>query len=242
MAASRTKRPLVSGKSRASSEPAAPASRHGAPPENRAGAPRSAGPSRKPDRRVRRTRDALGDALVTLIQEQPFRSITVQQVLDRAHVSRSTFYSHFTGTHDLLLSDAEDFWEMMSSMLAKARDKSNRVAPVAEFFAHVAEWRKFISAVAAAEKLNDVMDLGEGYFARSIAARLEAMPHTRSLSASRRSALGQAYAAAMFGLLFWWLNHDTEASPAQMDEFFHRMVWSGIGIPPAASAPRASRQ
>ena len=33
------------------------------------------------DRRVRRTRDMLGDALLTLIQEKPFGAITVQQVL-----------------------------------------------------------------------------------------------------------------------------------------------------------------
>ena len=36
----------------------------------------------KTDRRVVRTRDVLGDALVALMQEKPFESITVQQVLD----------------------------------------------------------------------------------------------------------------------------------------------------------------
>ncbi|HUJ41169.1 MAG TPA: hypothetical protein VLW54_11540, partial [Candidatus Acidoferrales bacterium] len=112
-----------------------------------------------------------------------------------------------------------------------SREKSRRVAPVAEFFSHVAEWRKFLSAVAASEKLHDVMDLGEGYFARSIAARLGALPETRLLPAFRRAALGQAYAAAMFGLLFWWLNHGARSGPLHMDELFHRMVWSGIGVP-----------
>lgn len=38
----------------------------------------------KIDRRVRRMRDALGDALLTLMQEKAFETITVQQVLDRA--------------------------------------------------------------------------------------------------------------------------------------------------------------
>ncbi len=48
---------------------------------------------RKPDPRVVRSRDALGDALVDLMHEQPFASITVRQLLDRAHVARSTFYA-----------------------------------------------------------------------------------------------------------------------------------------------------
>jgi len=35
----------------------------------------------------------------------------------------------------------------------------------------------------------------------------------------------------MFGLLFWWLNHGVRPGPLHMDELFHRMVWSGIGVP-----------
>ena len=45
----------------------------------------------KMDARVRRTRDALGDALVALIQEKPFDTITVQNVLDRAGNVLCTF-------------------------------------------------------------------------------------------------------------------------------------------------------
>jgi AcrR family transcriptional regulator len=55
---------------------------------------------KKTDARVRRTRDALGDALVALMQEKPFDTITVQDVLDRANVSRSTFYTHYSDKDD----------------------------------------------------------------------------------------------------------------------------------------------
>ena len=48
----------------------------------------------KADPRVKRTRDALGGALLSLIGEKPFAEITVQDVLDRANVSRSKFYAH----------------------------------------------------------------------------------------------------------------------------------------------------
>ena len=46
----------------------------------------------KIDRRILRTRDALGDALVALMREKEFDDITVQEVLDRAGVGRATFY------------------------------------------------------------------------------------------------------------------------------------------------------
>src|ERR1035438_4682376 len=73
----------------------------------------------KIDRRVRRTRDRLGDAIIGLMQEKPFETLTVQQVLARAGVGRSTFYSHYRDKDDLFLSDLEEFLEMMSTLILR---------------------------------------------------------------------------------------------------------------------------
>ena len=81
---------------------------------------------KNPDRRVLHTRDVLGDALVKLMHERPFEEITVQHILDRAGVSRSTFYAHFSDKNDLFLSDAEEFFEMMAAALSQQGDKSRR--------------------------------------------------------------------------------------------------------------------
>jgi AcrR family transcriptional regulator len=64
------------------------------------------------------------------MQEKRFETITVQQVLDRAGVGRSTFYTHYRDKNDLLLSDWEDFLEGMSTLLLRRRENSDRVAPV----------------------------------------------------------------------------------------------------------------
>jgi len=114
----------------------------------------------KIDRRARRTRDALGDALLTLMQEKPFETITVQQVLDRSGIGRSTFYAHYRDKTDLFLSDLEDFLEPMSTLLLRHRETSNRVAPVRELFAHVAEMRQLHTALIAADKLRDFLEMG----------------------------------------------------------------------------------
>ncbi len=57
---------------------------------------------RKEDRRVRRTRESLHKALISLALEKNYDSITVQEVLDRADVGRSTFYTHFQSMDELL--------------------------------------------------------------------------------------------------------------------------------------------
>ncbi|MEQ1894843.1 MAG: helix-turn-helix domain-containing protein, partial [Planctomycetota bacterium] len=78
------------------------------------------------DARARRSRERLGDALVALIQEKPFDAITVQDVLDRAGVSRSTFYAHFRDKEDLFVSDADEFFAYMSLALERAGDARSR--------------------------------------------------------------------------------------------------------------------
>ena len=56
------------------------------------------------DRRVQRTRDVLHQALISLMIEKGYEVITVQDIIDRANVGRSTFYAHYVGKQDLLLS------------------------------------------------------------------------------------------------------------------------------------------
>jgi AcrR family transcriptional regulator len=53
------------------------------------------------DRRVRRTRTNLQQALIELVAEQDLSQISVADVVDRADVSRSTFYDHYQDVHEL---------------------------------------------------------------------------------------------------------------------------------------------
>jgi AcrR family transcriptional regulator len=54
----------------------------------------------RPDRRVSKTRKALKEALTDLILEKGYEAVTVQDVIDRADVGRSTFYAHFIDKDD----------------------------------------------------------------------------------------------------------------------------------------------
>jgi len=54
------------------------------------------------DPRVKRTRQLLHEAFISLMMERRFRDITVQEIADRATVNRATFYAHFEDKFDLL--------------------------------------------------------------------------------------------------------------------------------------------
>jgi AcrR family transcriptional regulator len=180
----------------------------------------------KTDRRILRTRDALGDALVALMHEKSFDEITVQEVLDRAGVGRSTFYVHYRDKDDLFLSDAEDFFESFSSVLKRQGASPKRLVPVREFFAHVRDAREFHAVLVSSGKMNDVRVLGLGFLARSIEERLQTAGV--ELEPARRSAQAHAMAGSLFSLLDWWMDRGMKADPKEMDELFHGMAWSGL--------------
>jgi AcrR family transcriptional regulator len=183
---------------------------------------------RKPDERVRRTHERLGSALVALIQEKSIDDVTVQEVLDRASVGRSTFYLHFRDKNDLLLSQLEKFLEMMSTALSVRKEKSHRVVPVAEMFEHIGSQNKVYRALADGGRLNDFFDLAQGYFARGIERRLAESGRLPKLPKSELAARAWALAGSMLSLLRWWLDRGAKEPPRAMDELFHKMVWSGL--------------
>ncbi len=68
-------------------------------------------PARQPDRRIARTRAALRDAVFGLIREKGFDALTVQDITDRANLSRATFYLHFKDKEELLTISLQEIYE-----------------------------------------------------------------------------------------------------------------------------------
>lgn len=197
-------------------------------PQKHAGHRKQEKQRRKPDGRIWRTHQRLGLALFELIQEKPIDNVTVQEVLDRALVGRSTFYLHFRDKNDLLLSQLETFLEFMSTTLSIRKEKSYRVVPVTEMFAHIGEQKKLYRALADSGCLHDFFDLAEGYFACGIERRLQESGRLPKLPQRELAARAFALAGSLLSLLRWWLDRGGKESPSDMDQLFHRMVWNGL--------------
>lgn len=180
----------------------------------------------KTDRRIVRTRDILGEALFALMQEKAFDKITVQDLLDRAGVGRSTFYAHYRDKHDLLISDVEEFFEYVACSLKRKGDTTTRLLPVSEFFSHIRDVPHVHAALVRSGQWSDLQALAVGLFARSIDERFQALGI--KIDAAQRPAHAHALAGSLFSLLDWWMDKGMKADPKQMDDLYHRLAWRGL--------------
>jgi hypothetical protein len=112
---------------------------------------------------------------------------------------------------------------------------------VCELFAHVAEWREFHAALVASGKVHDVLQMGQEYFARAIDRRLAELRPARAIASAPRAAVAHALAGALLSLLSWWIDRGMPASPAQMDDVYHHLVWSGVCASAGQTPSTASR-
>ena len=166
------------------------------------------------DRRVRRTREALTAAMVTLATRKSWSSITVRELLEQADVGRSTFYMHFKSKDDLLFSTFET---MLLSLDACVED--GRLAPVRELFAHAGESNAFHQALVRARMIDRLYNRGVAVCTETIAKRLEDDP--RPDDPVPPTIRARALAGALFALLEGWVHSGRTQTPDQMDALFH---------------------
>lgn len=79
------------------------------------------------DRRVRRTKKALKESLISLIQEKEFREISVKDIVQLADLNRGTFYKHYQYKEDLLEEVIDD---VILDLIASYRDLIKTLRPL----------------------------------------------------------------------------------------------------------------
>lgn len=176
----------------------------------------------KTDRRTRRTYHNLTHALVDLVTEKRFDDITVQNLIDRADVGRSTFYSHFRDKEDLFQSNWEGFLDFCVAQIDWSKAGSGSFFPVVFLFSHLKDVQPFYRGLVRSRKSEPLMKSGSEYLSRQIEVGLK--QNLKHRPAVPLPILSNYLATQLFALLKWWLDERMPYTPERMDEIFHALV------------------
>jgi len=154
-----------------------------------------------------------------------YASITVQDLLDRADVGRSTFYAHYRGKDDLLLTSFAAMLDMMDRSLGDG--PGDRVAPVAELFRHVGASVKFHRALSRTHMLDRLYWAGADSLSGAIEPRLAARGSLPTSASAPVAVQARALSGALFAMLRWWVDAAAPYTPERMDELFHAVFRGG---------------
>lgn len=211
------------------------------------------------DRRVRRTRRRLKEALLELIDRKPYDSITVQEICDLADTGRSTFYDHFESKEDLLFAGLE---RHLLEMVAEPTEDEEEAACGPEgpprfrfslpLLRHVRLQRRFFEATILGGSDARLRAISTGILAGLVEAELERMEGSvgggatararlrkdgadrdRADRARLRRGVARTVAGAFMGLLDWWLRSADDVPAETVDELFQGVV--GSASPSSAS-------
>src|SRR5690348_3058961 len=76
----------------------------------------------KVDPRIKRTNKYLRDALVELLKEKDVTSITIQEITEKAELTRGTSYLHYQDKQDFLMQSMN---EVLEELIEKVKPKQN---------------------------------------------------------------------------------------------------------------------
>ena len=165
------------------------------------------------DARVQRTREALLEAFFGLVLTRPYQEITVQRIVARAGVGRSTFYEHFAGKPSILAASLAGPFGVLADSVAEPDNTVALTALLEHFWANRAQARGLFCGAMRARAV--------GMLIRLIDERLRRAAPRRTLRLPRKLAAMQL-AEVLFAPLTAWLLGEATCCPAQLARALRR--------------------
>jgi AcrR family transcriptional regulator len=178
------------------------------------------------DRRVRRTKKLLGDALIELALEKEYDEITIQEITEHADIGYRTFFRHYADKDELLRDVVSSVREEMRTLMgppppeffthpnAQAVDMPNS----AVLFQHVQENSNLYRVLLFSNRglVQPLKGLAIQEFRRNYASQLN--------SEIPFEIMANHIVSSMVSLVRWWLENDMPYSPEEMGAYAFGLI------------------
>ncbi len=172
------------------------------------------------DRRVRRTRRLLAEALISLVLEKGYEEVTIRDITGLADVGYATFFRHYESKDALLREVLEVVLADLLSLLKPRQDDAPAAVGEA-LFRYVEEnaevCRVLLGDGASTALIRRMVEIGT----RDV-LRQNAPPEEGGLVPAEIAA--HHLVVSSIALIRWWLEHGMPYSPGRMGEIYHDLI------------------
>jgi AcrR family transcriptional regulator len=172
------------------------------------------------DRRVRRTRAALAEALLDLATSTPFERLTVREIAERADVGYATFFRHYPSKEALLLDVFGGIVGDLADLLQPTAEEGRLEEAGRVLFEYVAAHETRLRVLFAAQRGTAV----EHEVRAAVEARVLASRGFLPPTEMPPDLAAHHLAVASLALVAWWLEHDMPVDPVRMGRIYVRLV------------------
>jgi AcrR family transcriptional regulator len=191
----------------------------------------------KQDRRIQRTRLLLSTALLKLIEERGYDSLTVNDITEQANVGRATFYLHYEDKEQLLVGTLEEMFSQLEDLidpLSEALGEEHYSTATRLLFQHFSDhhrlYRVLLTEKGAAMVFPRLLEIlsnlaeqiaGQDVISKSVSVE---QPQTRIST----NLVAHYVAGAFLGSVVWWLNNNKPYSVEQMAAIYVHLMDPGV--------------
>jgi AcrR family transcriptional regulator len=170
-------------------------------------------------RRRLRTRQQLQAALLQLILEKGFESVSIQDITDRADLARATFYLHARDKHELLWSVIEDLIHATEEELL--RNFTGDMPPQAEYhgyrniFEHIERNRETYRVILSGKGSTEMTHRVHQYMVEETMRDIERYNVYADLG-QPAEITARIVVGSILSLATWWLETPNQYSASQI--------------------------
>ncbi|HWO76583.1 MAG TPA: TetR/AcrR family transcriptional regulator [Bacillus sp. (in: firmicutes)] len=181
------------------------------------------------DRRIVKSKMAIREALISLMQQKDLKDITVKDIVQKADLNRGTFYKHYQYKEDILSEIMDD---VIADLIASYREPykdidqfnvSELTSSAIKIFDHVSKYANIYSLMIHSNALpgyeDRICQVLKELFLQDFSDYIANAKINKELHASY-----QAY--AILGLIIEWVNGGFKYSPIYMAEQLLEIVKS----------------
>jgi AcrR family transcriptional regulator len=184
----------------------------------------------KEDRRIQRTRQSLSTALLKLIEERGYDSLTVNDITEQANVGRATFYLHYEDKEQLLVESLEDMFAQLGNSInpvSEALGERTSITATRLVFQHFADhhrlYRVLLTEKGAVMVFTRLLNILSQVAEHDVILKDVDQPKTGIPT----TLVAHYVTGAILGLIVWWLNSDRPYSVEQMAAIYGHLMDPG---------------